>query len=73
MNEKTESLILEHLRAMGADIATLRDDVSGIKVEMASMRQITTGVVTLQSQDHGDIATLRARVDRIERRLDLVE
>jgi len=40
---------------------------------MTSMRQHMAGVVTLQELDHTDIASLKVRLDRIERRLELVD
>jgi tetrahydromethanopterin S-methyltransferase subunit G len=30
-------------------------------------------VVTIQDHDHGDIAEIKSRLDRIERRLELTE
>jgi hypothetical protein len=44
-----------------------------MRAEMTAMRQHLGGVITLQEHDHGDIAALKVRVDRIERRLDLVD
>jgi tetrahydromethanopterin S-methyltransferase subunit G len=40
---------------------------------MTAMRQHLSGVVTLQEHDHGDIAAIKHRLDRIERRLELAE
>jgi hypothetical protein len=37
------------------------------------MRQHFAGVKALQEHDHSDIAALKVRVDRIERRLDFVD
>jgi hypothetical protein len=73
MNEKVENLVLEHLRAICADMARLADSMRTMQSEMSAMRQHFAGVVTLQEHDHGDIAALKIRVDRIEKRLDLVE
>jgi uncharacterized sporulation protein YeaH/YhbH (DUF444 family) len=73
MNEKVENLMLEHLRAIRADMARLADTMRTMQSEMSAMRQHLAGVVTLQEHDHGDIAALKARVDRIEQRLHLVD
>jgi hypothetical protein len=40
---------------------------------MTAMRQHMAGIVTMQEHDHTDIAPLKVRVDRKERRLELVE
>ena len=73
MNEEVEKLMLDHMRAIRADMARLADSMRTMQSEMSAMRQHLAGVVTLQEHDHGDIATLKVRVDRIEQRLDLVE
>jgi hypothetical protein len=73
MNENVENLVLEHLRAIRADMVRLADSMRTMQSEMSAMRQHLAGVVTLQEHDHGDIAALKSRVDRIEKRLDLVE
>jgi hypothetical protein len=41
--------------------------------EMTSLRQHMAGISTLQDQDHVDIASIKSRLERIERRLDLVD
>ena len=72
MVEPTE-LMLEHLRAIRSDMAKMLDRMNTMSAEMTAIRQHFAGVVTLQEHDHGDIAALKVRVDRIERRLDLVD
>jgi hypothetical protein len=64
-------LMLEHLRAIRGDMAKMLDRMTTMSAEMTAIRQ--PGVVTLQEHDRGDIAALKVRVDRIERRLDLVD
>jgi len=73
MNDKVEHLLLEHLRAIRGDMARLADDMRTTRSEMTAMRQHVSGVLTLQEHDHADIAALKARLDRIEQRLDLVD
>ena len=73
MNEKVENLILEHLRVIRADMRKMADDMLTLKAEMISMRSHMTGIAGLQDHDHGDIAAIKVRLDRIEQRLDLVE
>ncbi|MEN3145898.1 hypothetical protein ABCW43_01160 [Neorhizobium sp. IRAMC:178] len=73
MNEKVENLILEHLRAMRADMRKMADDIHTLRAEMIAMRAHMTGVASLQDHDHSDIAAIKVRLDRIENRLDLVD
>jgi hypothetical protein len=72
MVEATD-LVLEHLRAIRAEMARMADDIRGLRTEMISMRQHMAGVVTIQELDHTDIAAMKVRLDRIERRLELVD
>ena len=73
MSERRDSLILEHLRAIRADMARLADDMRTTRSEMTAVRHQVAAIITLQEHDHTDIATIKARLDRIEKRLDLVE
>ena len=73
MSSGAESLVLEHRRAMRADMTRLADDMRTMRTEMTALRHQVAAVVTLQEHDPTDIATIKARLDRIERRLDLVE
>jgi hypothetical protein len=72
MNENVENLMLEHMPAIRTDIAKMRDDISTLKVEMVSVRQHMTSISTHQQHDHGDIGSIKVRLDRIDMRLELV-
>jgi hypothetical protein len=65
-----DNIILEHLRAIRGDIARMAD---GMQTMSAEMRQHLSGVVTIQEHDHGDIASIKVRLDRIEKRLQLAD
>lgn len=73
MAGEPDNIVLEHLRAIRTDIAGMKDDMRGLRAEMTAIRQHLAGVVTLQEHDHGDIAALKVRIDRIERRLELAD
>jgi len=73
MNENVENLLLEHMRAIRADMYRMSDSMRLFAAELTAIRQHLAGVTTLQDHDHGDIAALKVRVERIERRLDLVD
>jgi len=68
-----ESLVLEHLRAIRADMGKMADWMQTLSVEMTAIRQHLAGVVTIQDHDHQDIAAMKVRLDRIERRLELID
>jgi len=73
MVDDPNELILPILREIRADMAKMADSMASMSAEMKSMRQHTSGIATLQDHDHGDIAALKIRVERIEKRLDLVD
>ena len=73
MNDKVEHLILEHLRAMRADMSSIKDEMTGMRGEMIVMRQHMGALLTSQTLQDTEIASIKIRVDRIEKRLDLVE
>ena len=66
-----ENLVLEHLRAIRADMGKMADWMQTLSVEMTAIRQHLAGVVTIQDHDHSDIASIKLRLDRIEKRLEL--
>ena len=71
--EDTTNLVLEHLRAIRSDIARLANRMDTMGAELTAIPQHLGGVVTIQDHDHGDIAEIKSRLDRIERRLELTE
>ena len=73
MSADPDSLDVEHPRAIRADMTRLADDMRTMGPEMTALRHQVAAVVTLQEHDHTDLATIKARPDSVERRLDLVE
>ena len=73
MNEKVENLVLEQLRQMRSKIDQVYDVVQTLNVEMHAFRHHLRGN-ELDIDTHRDsIAKLQSRVDRIEKRLELVD
>ena len=68
-----DNLVLEHLRAIRGDLARMADGMQTMSAEMTAMRQHFSGIVTIQDHDHGDIASIKVRLDRIEKRLQLAD
>ena len=78
MTGSIEDLILEHLRAIRADVAAVKDDVREIKQRLVSLEAVSAGLRRDHANLCGDMADQHARydrlaerVERIERRLDL--
>ncbi len=65
-----DDIVLEHLRAMRGEMVKITDYMQTLSVEMTAIRRHSAGVVTLQDHDHGGIAAIEHRLDRIERRLE---
>ncbi|ABD07695.1 hypothetical protein RPB_2993 [Rhodopseudomonas palustris HaA2] len=68
-----DNLVLEYLREIRGDMAKMSDRISTMSAEMTTVRQYLAGLVTLVEHDHSDIAVIKTRLDRIEKRLDLVD
>jgi archaellum component FlaC len=73
MTDDVENLVLEHLRAIRADTSGLKDEIRGARSEITALRHQMHGMNTLVEQCLEDIGTIKVRLDRIERRLDLTE
>lgn len=73
MAKEPENLMLDHLRAIRGEVPRMADYMQGMRAEMTSLRQHLAGVVTLQEHDHGDIAAIKSRLERIEQRLELAD
>jgi hypothetical protein len=73
MNENVETLLLEHMRAIQADIGSMKQDMSGTRAEMLIVRQHTAGLLGTQVLHDTEIAGLKVRLDRIEKRLELTD
>jgi predicted nuclease with TOPRIM domain len=66
MTDQPDNLVLQMLRRMDAKLDRVIDDVHDLKVRMSAVEEGLVGV-------HRRMDRLEVRVERIERRLDLVE
>jgi hypothetical protein len=76
--EELASLTLEHLRAIRADVGDLRTRMTGIESQLGSLEIVVAGMRRDLAHMYGDtveqhvrVDPLSARVERIERRLEL--
>ena len=68
-----ENLIVEDLRAIRGEVTKLAEGPHTLGTEMTAMRHHLFGAITTQNSDHIEIAGIKVRLDRIEKRLDLVD
>jgi hypothetical protein len=73
MIESVENLVLEHLRVIRADMGAMKEEMSGMRAEMLIIRQHMGGLLGAQTLHDGEIGSIKVRLDRIEKRLDLVD
>lgn len=71
MTAEIDSLVLEHLRAIRADIADLKREVSGNSVQLSALGQQVAGLSVAVYGGKSDMDEVKRRIDRIERRLEL--
>ncbi len=69
----TNELMFETLKAMQAQLVAISHDIAEIKVDNRAHRSITTGLVQSTDLHGGQIAEVQARLDRIERRLEIAD
>jgi hypothetical protein len=73
MSESVDNLLLEHMRAIRSDIGQMKDEMGGMRAEMLIIRQHMAGLLGSQVLHDTEIAGIKLRLDRIEKRLELTE
>jgi hypothetical protein len=73
MRAETESLALEHLRTIRADIADLKREVTSNSVQLSAMGQQLAGLTTAVYGSKSDLDDRKRRMEWVERRLELTE
>ena len=71
MTTEIDSLVLEHLRAIRADIADLKREVAGNSIQLSALGQQVAGLAVAVYAGKSDMDEVKRRIDRIERRLEL--
>lgn len=71
--ENRDDLLLEILKRMHADLASVRRDVASQAVRLSALEDYTKGLTTSTFGIQSDVSAINHRLDRIERRLDLTE
>jgi predicted nuclease with TOPRIM domain len=73
MAEEPHDLVLEHLRFIRADVATLRDDMREMRTRQAAVEDMFSFLVSAVTRMQHSLDRLTDRVERIEKRLGLVD
>jgi len=71
--ESDNNLVLEQLRAIRKDIAELKDGQAGLRLEISALGQQVAGLATAIYAGHDRFRAIDARIERIERRLELTD
>ncbi len=67
------AMILEILKKMQSDLASVKRDVSSHAVRMSAIEDHMRGIMTSQFGTQADLSGVNERLERIERRLELTE
>jgi hypothetical protein len=73
MTEAVDNLVLEHLRAIRADVPSIKDDVREVKHRLTSLEGAVAGLKRDQAASYADTADQHARYDRLVERLERIE
>jgi hypothetical protein len=68
-----ENLVLDHLRAIRGEMAKMGEVMQSLNVEVTAIRQHLASFMTIQEHDHGDLAAIKARLEPMEKRLELAD
>ena len=69
----TNELLLETLRAIQAKLKAMAEDITDMKADMRAFKSHMAGFMQAEVAQDGAIASIQARIDRIERRLELAD
>ncbi len=73
MTENADNLVLEQLRAIRADLRSLREDTRDIKARLSSIETYNAALHSDQARSSVRFDDLAARVERLEARAGLIE
>jgi hypothetical protein len=77
MADNTENLVLEILRQMRNDVAGLRNEMRDgfdrVEVRLGFVEQSLSSLLAVSASDRDELRMLKHRIERIERRLELLD
>jgi len=69
----SDELLLEHMKAVRAELCSMRDDIRSLRSEVRAVKGHVAVLVQSDLDRDGRQEEIFSRLDRIERRLDLAE
>ena len=69
----TNELLFEHLKAIQSRLSTMDDRLRNLETDMRSVKGHMASFLQAEVAQDGAIAAIQARLDRIERRLDIAD
>jgi phage shock protein A len=72
MTDNVEHLILEHLRALRADVAEVKEKLDLLTTRVNAVERTVANLTIQMAEFSGRMDSFDRRLTRIERRLDLV-
>ncbi|HRD50288.1 MAG TPA: hypothetical protein PL166_11920 [Candidatus Contendobacter sp.] len=73
MTENVENLMLEILKRLQADMADVKRELANNNLQIALLGQHVGALTTAVYSGRSDLEDFKRRIERIERRLDLVD
>jgi polyhydroxyalkanoate synthesis regulator phasin len=73
MTEESESLVLEILKKIQNDLATVKDELKANRIWQSSVDSRFNAIVCHLASMHLDMAQVNARIDGLSRRIERLE
>jgi tetrahydromethanopterin S-methyltransferase subunit G len=73
MADEPINIVLEHLRRIDRKVDGVLDEMKHMSLRMGSIEKVLSGQYVSDVDQNQELDRLKARVDRIERRLELSE
>ena len=73
MADEPRDLVREHLRAMRADVASMREDAQEAKARQAAVEDMFAFLVSAVTRIQHSVDRLTERTQRIDKRLNLID
>jgi len=70
---EVENLMLEHLKRFQAQMSRVEEKLDELAADVRSGKQHMAAFLTTEYNQDAGIASIKSRLDRIERRLDLID
>ena len=72
-NNVTNELLLEALKAIQAKLSDMASDLLDLKADMRGLKGHMAGFMHSEVAQDGAIASIQLKIERIEKRLDIVD